>query len=349
MMKVGGYVMVNYLKLQQKIAPELIKTVERRYAILRLIHRFQPIGRRSLAHQLNLSERTIRNHLSFLSKNYFVTVTSAGAKISKTGENILRELDVYIKELRGTHFLEDKLSDFLNVKVYVVPSGINQNLGEAELGRFAADFLKESICLGDVIAVTGGTTLFKVSQIMAPSVKDCQITVVPARGGLGEGVEIQANTIAAKIANKLGGEYHLLHIPDNLKSEIISTLVQEPSIKKVLDLAKRSDVLIHGIGTAEVMAKRRGMPIDKIKELKANGAVGETFGYYFNQAGQIVYSTTSVGLKLSDLAKINKVIAIAGGHSKAKAILAAVSEKHQDVLIIDEEAAKGVLELVDYK
>jgi len=338
--------MTDYLKLQQKVAPELIKVVEQRYAILRLVHRSQPIGRRSLAQGLDLSERTIRKHLDFLSDHSFIILTSSGAKITKSGERILRELDVYIKELRGTNLLEERLRDYLGVEVHVVPSGLNQNLGEEELGRFAADFLKSLISDGDIIAVTGGTTLSEVAEMMTPASEGCQVTTVPARGGLGEGVEIQANTIAAKIANKLGGDYHLLHTPDNLKQETISTLIKEPSIKQVLDLAKKADILIHGIGTAEVMARRRGMPLDKIEELKSQGAVGETFGYYFTQDGEIVYSTTSVGLKLTDLTKIYQVVAIAGGRSKAKAIVAAVSEKYQDILIIDEEAAKGILELI---
>ncbi|TDX45285.1 sugar-binding transcriptional regulator [Orenia marismortui] len=339
--------MADYLKLQKKIAPKLVKVVERRYAILRLIHRSQPIGRRSLSQSLDLSERTIRKHLTFLSDHKFVAVTSSGAIITRSGERILRELDVYIKDLRGTNLLEERLKVFLGVEVKVVPTGLNQNFGKEELGRFAADLLKSLITYGDIIAVTGGTTLSNVAEMMTPVSGKFDITVVPARGGLGEGVEIQANTIAAKIASQFGGEYHLLHTPDNLKAETIYTLIKEPSIKKVLDLAKNADVLIHGIGTAEVMAKRRGMPAEKIEELKSKGAVGETFGYYFNQNGGIVYSTTSVGLKLSDLSKINKVIAVAGGQDKAKAILASVSKKYQDLLIIDERAAKGILELVD--
>ncbi|MCK8828041.1 HTH domain-containing protein [Natroniella acetigena] len=337
--------MVDYFKLQQQIAPELIKMIEKRYGILKNISRLQPIGRRSLANKLNLSERTVRNHLVFLKEKGFIEVTTAGTKITFSGERILWQLDGYIKELRGTTELERQLEQILGIDVYIVPSCLDTGQDQEELGRFAADFLKDLISKEDIIAVTGGTTLATVAEMMVPCQEELDVTVVPGRGGLGEGVEIQANTIGAKISDKLGGEYHLLHIPDNLKEDTISKLVTEDSIQGVLELSKQADVLIHGIGTAEVMARRRGMPRAKIKQLKSVGAVGEAFGYYFAQEGKIVCSTTSVGLKLSELVKIKKVIAIAGGKSKAKAILAVISAKHQDILITDQEAAKAILEL----
>ncbi|MCK8817188.1 sugar-binding transcriptional regulator [Natroniella sulfidigena] len=337
--------MVDYFKLQQEIAPELIKMIEKRYGVLKNISRLQPIGRRSLANKLNLSERTVRNHLVFFREKDFIEITAAGTKITVSGERILWQLDGYIKELRGTTNLERQLKQVLGIDVYIVPNGLGTGQDQEELGRFAADFLKDLISKEDIIAVTGGTTLATVAEMMVPCQEDLDVTVVPARGGLGEGVEIQANTIGAKISDKLGGEYHLLHIPDNLKEETISRLLTEDSIQGVLELSKQADILVHGIGTAEVMAERRSMPLAKIEQLKSVGAVGEAFGYYFDQAGEIVYSTTSVGLKLSELVKIKKVIAIAGGKSKAKAILAVISARHQDILITDEEAAKAILEL----
>ncbi|WP_027340147.1 sugar-binding transcriptional regulator [Halonatronum saccharophilum] len=339
--------MADYLKLQKRIAPEIFKVIERRYEILKLVERLQPIGRRSLAQELDLSERTIRKHLDFLKDKKFIDTTSAGAVITLNGGKMLRELELFIKELKGTSKLEKRLGSFLAMEVHILPKSINSTQVKEELGRFAAYILKDMISYGEVIAVTGGTTLSTLAEAMTPVSKNLNITVVPARGGLGEEVEIQSNTIAAKIAKKLGGEYYLLHTPDNLKKETISTLIKEPSIKKVLDLAKRADVLIHGIGTAQVMAKRRGMPLSEIEKLKKAGAVGEAFGYYFNQVGKIVYSTESVGLKLSDLAKIKKVVAIAEGKNKAKAILASVSKDYQDILIVDEDAAMGILELID--
>ena len=339
--------MVNHFKLQQKIAPEVRQLVEERYAILRAINSFEPIGRRSLSKRLNLSERTIRNHLNFFKEKKYTTTTSSGAKITTRGESILSQLDGYIKKLRGTTYLEKELEEILQVDVYVVPEGLNYSHGTKGLGRFSANLLAKTLSEKDVIAVTGGNTLSTVAEMMSSLEESLDVTVVPARGGLGEKVEIQANTIAAKIANKLGGKYHLLHIPDNLKEETLSTIINEPFVKQILDLARNADFLVQGIGTAEMMAQRRDMPQEQIEELIARGAVGESFGYYFNTEGEIVYSTASVGLKLKNLSEINKVIAIAGGEDKAEAILSVVSSQYQDVLITDEGAAREMIELCE--
>jgi len=168
---------------------------------------------------------------------------------------------------------------------------------------------------------------------------------VPGRGGLGEDVEIQANTIAAKIAKKLGGKYQLLHIPDNIKEENIDYILNEPSIKRTMNYLKKANILLHGVGSARKMAERRKVSEKKIKELIKKGAIGESFGYYFNRKGEIVHSTTSVGMSLEDLSDIDTVIAVAAGREKAEAIIAAVSPKYQDILITDEEAAREILKL----
>ena len=62
-------------------------------------------------------------------------------------------------------------------------------------------------------------------------------------------------------------------------------------------------MLLHRISTAEEMARRRGLHDDHVMQLIVNGAVGEAFGYYFNDLGEVVYSTASVGIRMEDLAK----------------------------------------------
>jgi central glycolytic genes regulator len=94
-------------------------------------------------------------------------------------------------------------------------------------------------------------------------------------------VEKQANTVAANIAERLGGTYRLLHVPDDVGEDVIASLCGDPKIKEMLDLIKDSDVVLHGIGTAEEMAKRRGLGEEDLHLLREKRAVGEAFGYYF--------------------------------------------------------------------
>ncbi|MFW5985975.1 MAG: sugar-binding transcriptional regulator [Halanaerobiales bacterium] len=338
---------MKYLfKIQKKIVPELISLAEIRYTILRTVNYNQPIGRRSLASKLDLSERSVRNQLEFLHSINMLEITRAGTVITPAGRNFLPELDKYIKEIRNIRNLEKKLKKVMELeRVFIVPGELEYATIKQEIGRFTADILQDYIEDGDIIAVTGGSTLAGVARSMPYHENHRDVMVVPARGGIGEKVEIQANTVAAEIAKKLGGSYRLLHVPDNINKENIGMITSEPSIKKALNYLGKANLLLHGVGTADDMAERRDMNEEDIKLLEEKGAIGEAFGIYFDYQGCIVYSTTCVGLNLKALKNVDRVIAVAGGVNKAQAITAVVSPEYHDVLITDEKTAVEIIAL----
>ena len=59
--------------------------------------------------------------------------------------------------------------------------------------------------------------------------------MLPARGGMARNVEIQANTLVANLADKIGGNYELLHAPDNLSNAALETILNEKDIKDIID------------------------------------------------------------------------------------------------------------------
>lgn len=338
---------MNYLlKIQKKLVPELINIAEIRYNILKEVFNHQPIGRRTLARKLDLSIRSVRKHLDFLYDKRYIKITKSGTVITENGEDFLHELDIYMKEIKDIANLEDKIEEILGIdEVMIVPVEKDSEIINKEIGRLTSRFLKELINDEDIIAVTGGSTLAQVAETMMFLEEPRDVIVIPGRGGLGEKVEIQANTIASKIAKKLGGKYKLLHIPDDITRESLAMITNEPSVKKTLDQLQQSNILIHGIGTAEMMSSRRDMDESEVKKLKDKGAIAEAFGLYFNEKGEVVYSTASVGLSMTDLKNIDKVIAVAGGVDKARAIISVVSPKYHDILITDEITAREIISL----
>jgi central glycolytic genes regulator len=323
-----------------KLAPELIEVVQRRYNILRTIGYMQPIGRRILAEKLNLPERMVRNDVETLRQQELILAEPKGMSIAPLGEKLLEELSVLVHGLRGLDNLEKILGSKLSVhRVVIVPGDIDSEpIAKEELGRVSAFYVSEIIKNARTIAVAGGTTLAEMAKHIIPQNRK-DLLILPARGGLGEQVEIQSNTITAKIAEKLGASYRLLHVPDYMSKTSAEQLVNDPYIAPIIQLIRETDVLIHGIGDALEMAKRRGVSWEEIELLKNKKAKGEAFGYYFDAQGSIIYSTPSIGLKLDDLGKINTVIAIAGGKNKATAIEAVSKAGHIKWLIIDEGAA----------
>ncbi len=336
--------MDKLLALHQKIVPEIIPILLTRYQILRSIRYLQPIGRRALAEQLQLQERKIRNEVDFLREQQLIQSNVSGMSVTVEGEQLLWDLEGYIREIQGLKDLEEQISQLYSIKrVIVVPGNVDEDPNvKKDLSRVTADYLNKHLRDDSILAVTGGTTLAEVASMLTPPAVKRDITVIPARGGLGEEVEIQANTVAANIAKGLGASYRLLHVPDDLQAETMQSILNEPKIKEVLELLKKADIILHGIGSAEEMARRRGMSPEDIKNLVGKGAVGEAFGYYFDQEGNLIHITSSVGLQLSDL-HLAQVMTVVGGRSKGLAVKAVLLNSSRDILIIDEGAARVIL------
>ncbi|KLU39684.1 MAG: hypothetical protein AA931_06705 [Peptococcaceae bacterium 1109] len=338
---------MDTLTVMQKVVPELKDVLERRYTILRAVRTLGPVGRRNLTHELGLSERTVRSDLDILRAQGLVLASSEGVLLSPEGEVVLARLDEMARKLHDVAGLEAALGEIFGLqRVIVVPGDSDSDPSvKRDMVQVAGEYLRSILRDGDILAVTGGTTLAQVAECFPGESFNRRVTVVPARGGLGEDIRIQANTIAVRLAEKLGGSYRLLHAPEDVLPCYVEQILREPRIRDVIALSKRAKVLLHGIGTAEEMARRRGLDDDTTMGLIARGAVGEAFGYYFNAKGEIVYSTSSVGLRLHDLENISKVVAVAGGRSKAWAILAVLSTGRCHVCITDEGAARRVMRL----
>ncbi len=335
----------------REVAPEALVIIEQRYLLLRTVHFMAPVGRRGLAQSVDRSERTIRKEIDILRELGLLDGNYAGLRLTVDGERMLSDLRECICQIRGLAYLEQELRNLLKIDTMIIVPGDSDLdvVVKQDLAKATARFLRQVLKDGHVLAVTGGTTLSQVASSFPSDGIHRDVVVVPARGGLGEDVNIQANSIAAKLAHGLGGTYRLLHAPDNVDPDLFQTIVNEPRIRDVITLGRRSQVLLHGIGTAEEMAKRRGMDEDNIMQLIADGAVGEAFGYYFNPNGEIVYATSSVGLRLEDLAKIPIIIAVGGGKSKAWAVLSVILTGHCDVCITDEGVARRLINILKNK
>ncbi|GLH64359.1 sugar-binding transcriptional regulator [Parageobacillus sp. G301] len=337
--------MQSLIEAQKKLLPDLLEVMQKRYRILHYISLMQPIGRRVLSGSLGITERVLRSEVQFLKEQNLLTISSAGMSLTQEGKELLHALEDVMREVLGLKDLETKLMEKLHIEGVIVVAG-DSDLSpwvKKEMGRACVTCMKERLTNGDIVAVTGGTTLAAVAEMMTPDPKQNRILFVPARGGLGEDVKNQANTICAKMAEKALGNYRLLHVPDHLSREAYESLIEEPTVKEVLELIKSCRMVVHGIGDAITMAERRKTSKEDMEKIKERHAVAEAFGYYFNEAGEVVHKVKTVGIQLEDLPNVEHVIAVAGGSSKAKAIQAYMKRAPHSILITDEGAARALL------
>ncbi len=321
--------------------------MERRYNLLKVIQSEAPIGRRFIASRLGSSERVIRGELDVLRDQGLIVTSSVGVRLSAQGEKVLMVLQAMIREFHDFDYLERKLAAALGVgKMIIVPGDVDSNVsGKRDLAEATARYLKDVLKDGDILAVSGGTTLARVAEAVSGQDLPRNVTVVPVRGGLGEDARIHANSIAVSLAESLRGSYRQLQAPEDVSPCYLEQIISEPRIREVIALGRRANVLVHGIGTAEEMARRRGFDDESLMELIAEGAVGEAFGCYFDAQGNIVRNTSSVGLRLEDLERIPLVITVGGGRSKAWAVMAVLSRGYCDVCITDEGVARRLMSI----
>ena len=337
--------MDSLLDLQRKLLPDLLSIMQKRCNILRTIHFLEPVGRRTLAANLDLTERTLRSEVDFLKEQNLVEVFSSGIKLSQDGKLILEQLEGVMRELAGIDIMERRLAEKLGLsKVIIVPGSCDSTPWvKSELAKACARRMKQEWNSRKVIAVTGGSTMAEVADMLTPGNGSDDVLFVPARGGLGEEMKNQANTIVAKMAENSSASYRVLYVPDQVSGEAYETFMREPMVKNVTQLIKTAGMVVHGIGQAMTMAERRHTSAETISKLEAGHAAGEAFGYYFGRDGEIVHKVKTIGIQLEDLDESKTVIAVAGGESKADAIRAYMKMAPSSTVLITDEAAANQL------
>ena len=308
-----------FLKIQSQIVPEMLDIMQKRYQILRSIRLTEPVGRRTLAEMLGMTERILRSEAELLKSLKLIEIKTAGMMITPNGKRLLLELDEMMREICGIQQLERRLKEILGIaKIVIVPGDSDETpLVKEEIGKACADMLNSCIDGDNIIAVTGGTTMACTAEMLSYGTGEGRkLLFVPARGGIGEDVKNQANVICATMAEKTGGIHRVLYVPDQVGREVYMSLQKEPAILEVLKDIKSASIILHGIGEALTMAGRRRTSEVAMKIIMEEKAVGEAFGFYFNENGEIVHKVPTIGMQMSDLHDAKYVIAAAGGEVK---------------------------------
>ncbi len=331
-----------------RIAPDLMADIGRRAQVLSSIETMQPVGRRALAARLNLPEREVRAAAAALKEQGLITMDAAGMQLTPQAIEVLSGARDLSRAMFGLTKLEQALSRLLRVPHVVVVSGNADADPQVlkEVGRAAAHRVHKLLQSGMTLAVTGGNTMSEVARGMQ-SATPMNVMVVPARGGMGSAMETQANTIAAEIARRIGGHHRVMHLPDSLDAAALQEMMKLPAVKETIDLLERTDLVVHGIGRADVMAQRRGLTAEEMDTLKKSRAVGEAFGDFFDFQGKTVYQASTVSLGVvGKLHRNSMMVAVAAGSGKAEAIIAATRHESHNSLITDEAAARRIVALL---
>lgn len=264
--------MLKEFKMIEAVAPDMLDVLQERFQILRNIYWMQPIGRRSLSETMGITERVLRTETDVLKQLNLIEPSKSGMTLTERGLEVYQGLELVMNQLLGMHQIEKEMTQYFGIQRCIVVAG-DSDIQKKVLSDFG-DVLTNTLNLllpngENTIAVMGGTTMAMVAENMGSLETEKRHNLfVPARGGIGEAVSVQANSISAVMANKTGGNYRALYVPEQLSRETYNSLLQEPSIQEVLTLISHANCVVHSIGRALHMAARRKMSDDEMVMLK---------------------------------------------------------------------------------
>ncbi len=224
----------------------------------------------------------------------------------------------------------------------------------ARIGEAAAHFFEATLKSDEVVGVSSWSeTILKMVDNVHPMRSGKARYVVQTLGGMGNpAVQAHATQLTTRLARLTGGEPRLLSAPGVAQSrEAKLVLVSDPYIRETTDLFRKVTLSIVGIGAVEPsrMLVRSGNVFSEseLAEVAEAGAVGDISLRFFDKDGRLVKTPLDervIGMPLEDLARIDRVIALAGGKVKTEAIRGALKTGAVDILITDKFTAERLQE-----
>ncbi|KQS88662.1 MULTISPECIES: sugar-binding transcriptional regulator [unclassified Rhizobium] len=248
--------------------------------------------------------------------------------------------------------LEQKLSARYGLDYCeVVPDFDPEDLPLKALGISGAQFLKREIEKDGsmLIGMGHGRTLAACVEYL-PRTANNDVRFVSLLGGLTRKFSANPHDVIHRLAERTGAEAYVMPVPFFANTiEDRDVLFNQWGVREVFDLATSADLLLVGIGTVEREASliATGM-IEKseLEEIKNNGGAGELLGHFFDDNGQPIetlLSNRTFTLSREDLSN-RRIVAVAGGKVKARAIRAVLESRLLSGLITDEKTAQSLME-----
>ena len=215
----------------------------------------------------------------------------------------------------------------------------------ARIGEGAAHFLEATLKPDEIIGVSSWSeTVLRMVENIHPMKGTKAKYVVQTLGGMGDpSVQTHATQLTTRLARLTGAEPRLLPVQGVAPSEAaMEVMLADPFVRETMELFGEISLAIIGIGAVEPseLLARSGNVFSR-QELGAAvdaGAVGDMSLRFFDLRGQPVKTALDarvIGLPFEDLARIPRVMALAGGAAKTLAIMGALRTGAIDVLVTD--------------
>lgn len=266
-----------------------------------------------------------------------------------------------IVEIRVSNPLDDEeslSSEFVRLfdlsRCVVVPtSSRNATILIDLVATRAVDVFNEELKIGDRIGIAWGRTCFSFMSCYEPNIPAHSTEVIPLVGGSNRNLQrYQLNEMVRQFAEKLSGTPHFVHAPALADTiEDYNLYMNSSSLRAVSAKWNSIDLAVVSCGVPPITSEFNGTEVDASRfgsDISPTMLpIGDICARYFDVRGRFITTDVTqriIGISVDSLRHVRKVVCIAGGPEKAYSILGGLRTGLIDILVIDEQTARIVLE-----
>ena len=250
------------------------------------------------------------------------------------------ELELYLKEK----------FDLKEVLLCSPPLHASNEEKDDALANAVASFLKRIIKKNDIVGVSWGSTLRKITGRFG-NPKMAEATFVPLVGGPSHvNSAYHVNTIVYDFARHFNGQSVFINAAAVQETkELRDGIMNSKYFRQIHEYWAQLDIALVGIGgplSSRTAVWRDLLTEEDLEDLKLREAIGDCCCQFFDRDGKILkgdlYNRT-ISVSLEKLQDTPYAIAMARGKQKTRSILAMLKKKYINVLISDYETAIEIL------
>ncbi|MDP5253053.1 sugar-binding transcriptional regulator [Vibrio sp. HB161653] len=289
-----------------------------------------------------------------ISKKYHLSRAKVGRLLKQAREEGIVEITVKYHPVFSAQ-IEQRLIERFGIKrALIALDQPNDELQRQQVAGLVSNYLSSQLKTGMVVSVGQGRNVSAVAHhtgVIDP--RDCKFVCsiggIHPRGGM-----FNADHICRQLAKKYGGSSETLYAPAYAQTrEQKFAFMQNVTVKQTLDLARKADVALVGIGDMSENSYMVDLGWFTAEEVVSSrvehGVVGDFAGYdFFDIHGQIrdtVMNDRVIGLGIEDFRSVSETIAIAAENNKPLALLGGLRTGAIDVLATSVSNALTVLNL----
>ncbi len=255
--------------------------------------------------------------------------------------------------IKRDQHLEAELQQAFGLRDARVLKTTNEQAVLRQIGHLAARYLESMLAQSARMAVCLGRTTYEVIHAIRPDLQ-ANVQVVQAIGTMPHAfAEYDSTALARQLAQKLGGQ--VMYLPSPLMADsahAAAVIRSQRDIQLTLAAARSSDIALFGVGNLDPASsgfvRARFLSSQDVARFVGEGAVGDIAWHIFTEDGELYlteFSERVIGITLDDLKHIPTALAVAVGTAKSRAIVGALRTGVIDVLCIDDQTARKVLEI----